>query len=202
MIQWYKNLPAKEGVARDPGSIPGSGRYPGEGNGNSLQHSCLENLMERGTCLATAHRVSESEQLNTHTQLDMMKPKVMTNDTGWLYTTNLLSLIESTVDPWTTDSYRGLLICEFFFNSKYCGITQSVIGWIQGYRRTMDMEDQLEIICRFPLYGGPASLSLVIQGSIVHVTHVGSSKENECATYWVSEWSHSVVSNSLWPHGL
>ena len=38
--------------------------------------------MERGTCLATAHRVSESEQLNTHTQLDMMKPKVMTNDTG------------------------------------------------------------------------------------------------------------------------
>ena len=82
MIQWYKNLPAKEGVARDPGSIPGSGRYPGEGNGNSLQHSCLENLMERGTCLATAHRVSESEQLNTHTQLDMMKPKVMTNDTG------------------------------------------------------------------------------------------------------------------------
>ena len=32
----------------DPGSIPGSGRSPGEGNGNPLQHSCLENPMDRG----------------------------------------------------------------------------------------------------------------------------------------------------------
>ena len=32
--------------AGDPGSIPGSGRYPGEGNGNPLQYSCLENPME------------------------------------------------------------------------------------------------------------------------------------------------------------
>ena len=34
--------------AGDPGSIPGSGRSPGEGNGNPLQHSCLENPMDRG----------------------------------------------------------------------------------------------------------------------------------------------------------
>ena len=34
--------------AGDPGSIPGSGRYPGEGNGNPLQYSCLENPMDRG----------------------------------------------------------------------------------------------------------------------------------------------------------
>ena len=34
--------------AGDPGSIPGSGRSPGEGNGNPLQHSCLENLMDGG----------------------------------------------------------------------------------------------------------------------------------------------------------
>ena len=34
--------------AGDPGSIPGSGRAPGEGNGNPLQHSCLENPMDRG----------------------------------------------------------------------------------------------------------------------------------------------------------
>ena len=32
----------------DPGSIPGSGRFPGEGNGNPLQYSCLENLMDGG----------------------------------------------------------------------------------------------------------------------------------------------------------
>ena len=34
--------------AGDPGSIPGQGRFPGEGNGNPLQYSCLENPMDRG----------------------------------------------------------------------------------------------------------------------------------------------------------
>ena len=34
--------------AGDPGSIPGSGRFPGEGNGNPLQYSCLENSMDGG----------------------------------------------------------------------------------------------------------------------------------------------------------
>ena len=36
--------------AGDMGSIPGSGRSPGEGNGNPLQYSCLRNLMDRGAC--------------------------------------------------------------------------------------------------------------------------------------------------------
>ena len=40
-----KNLPAEEG---DVGLIPGLGRSPGEGNGNPLQYSCLENPMDRG----------------------------------------------------------------------------------------------------------------------------------------------------------
>ena len=41
-----KNPPAN---AEDVGSIPGSGRSPGGGNGNSLQYSCLENTMDGGT---------------------------------------------------------------------------------------------------------------------------------------------------------
>ena len=45
---------------RDPSSIPGSGRYPGEGNGNTLQYSCLENPMDGGTWQATVHGVSMS----------------------------------------------------------------------------------------------------------------------------------------------
>ena len=45
----------------DPGSIPGSGRSPGEGNGYPLQHSCLENFMDRGAWWATVRRVAESE---------------------------------------------------------------------------------------------------------------------------------------------
>ena len=43
-----KNPPANAGDARDRGSIPGSGRSHGEGNGNPLQYSCLENPMDRG----------------------------------------------------------------------------------------------------------------------------------------------------------
>ena len=53
-----KNLPAEAGDARDLGLIPGSGRSPGEGNGNPLQYSCLENSMERGAWQATVYRVA------------------------------------------------------------------------------------------------------------------------------------------------
>ena len=41
--------------ARDPGSIPGLGRSPGEGNGDPLQYSCLENSMDRGAWRATVY---------------------------------------------------------------------------------------------------------------------------------------------------
>jgi len=41
--------------AGDPGSVPGSDRSPGEGNGNPLEYSCLENSMDRGIWQATVH---------------------------------------------------------------------------------------------------------------------------------------------------
>ena len=55
-----KNLPANAGDTRDRGSIPGSGRSPGGGRGNSLQYSCLENLMDRGVWRATVRGVTKS----------------------------------------------------------------------------------------------------------------------------------------------
>ena len=58
--------------AGDLGLIPGSGRFPGEGNGNPLQYSCLENPMDRGTWWATVHGVAESgrtEATHTHSVL-------------------------------------------------------------------------------------------------------------------------------------
>ena len=47
--------------AGDLGSIPGSGKSPREGNGNSLQYSCLENSMDRVAWRATVHGVSKSQ---------------------------------------------------------------------------------------------------------------------------------------------
>ena len=52
-----KNLPAN---ARAAGSVPGSGRSPGGGNGNPLQYFCLGNSMDRGAWQATVHRVTKS----------------------------------------------------------------------------------------------------------------------------------------------
>ena len=56
-----RNLPASAGDAGDMGSIPGSGRSPGGGNGNPLQYSCCENLMDRGAWKAIVHRVPKSQ---------------------------------------------------------------------------------------------------------------------------------------------
>ena len=53
-----KNLPARAG---DMGLIPGLGRSPGGGDSNPLQHSCLENPMDRGAWQATVHGVTESD---------------------------------------------------------------------------------------------------------------------------------------------
>ena len=51
---------ANAGDVRDTDSILGSGRPPGEGNGNPLQYSCLENLMDREAWWAIVHRVVKS----------------------------------------------------------------------------------------------------------------------------------------------
>ena len=55
-----ENPQADAGEARDTGSIPESGRSSGEGNGNPLQYSCLENLTGRGAWQATAQGVAKS----------------------------------------------------------------------------------------------------------------------------------------------
>ena len=54
-----KNLPANIGDTGDVGSIPGLDRFPGEGNGNPLQYSCLENPVDRGGWWATVHGVAK-----------------------------------------------------------------------------------------------------------------------------------------------
>ena len=55
-----KNPPASAGDLKDVGSIPELGRCPGEGYGNPLQYTCLENPMDRGGWQATVRRVAKS----------------------------------------------------------------------------------------------------------------------------------------------
>ena len=57
MAQLVKHLPAMW----DPGLIPGMGRSPGEGNGNPVQYSCLENSMDGGAWWATVHGVTKGQ---------------------------------------------------------------------------------------------------------------------------------------------
>ena len=52
--------------AGDPASVPGSGRSPGEGNGNPLQYFCLENSMDRGTWESIVHGVGKESAMTEH----------------------------------------------------------------------------------------------------------------------------------------
>ena len=58
-----KNPPVSARNIRDTGSIPGLGRSPGEGHGNPLQYSCLEDPMDRGAWQATVHSVTELDTI-------------------------------------------------------------------------------------------------------------------------------------------
>ena len=60
LMLMIKNPPPNAGDLRDTGSIPGSGRSPGERNGNPLQYSCLENPMDGGAWWAIIHGVAKS----------------------------------------------------------------------------------------------------------------------------------------------
>ena len=68
-----KYLPANSG---DAGSIPELGRFPGGGNGNPLQHSCLGNCMDRGAWWATIHgshkELDITEQLSMHVIFEIL----------------------------------------------------------------------------------------------------------------------------------
>ena len=61
-----KNPPADAGDARDVCSIPGSGRPPGEGNGNPLQYSCLGNPLDRGAWLGPQKESETTQWLNSN----------------------------------------------------------------------------------------------------------------------------------------
>ena len=71
-----KDPPPNVEEIRDMGSIPGSGRSPGDGHGNPLQCSCLENPMDRRAWWAIIHRVTESDMTEAAEHACMHPPTV------------------------------------------------------------------------------------------------------------------------------
>ena len=80
-----KNLPANAGDIRDEGSVPQLGRSPGEGNGNPLQYSCLENPMNRGAWWNTACGMAERDATERPT-LSLSLSRVRLFATPWTVT--------------------------------------------------------------------------------------------------------------------
>ena len=94
-----KNPTAKAEDIRDAGSVPGSGRSPGEGNSNPLLSSCLENSMDRGGWWATAHRVAKSwmqlKWLSTHART---QSSFTHNKQVQAYLRDILDLVSNTTE--------------------------------------------------------------------------------------------------------
>ena len=80
LAQTVKNLPTNAG---DLGSIPGLERSPGEGNGNPLQYSCLENFMDRGAWWATRSPWDRKES-DTTEQLSLTTYKIQPESNSFL----------------------------------------------------------------------------------------------------------------------
>ena len=103
VVLLVKNPLANAGDARDVGLIPGSGRSPGEGNGNPLQYSCLENPMNREAWQATVHMVAELDMTEHLNRIDEFFQKIL-ND-----------VIFSSI-------FGGLKNVFFFFNDLFCAL--------------------------------------------------------------------------------
>ena len=80
--------------AGDLGSIPGLGRSPGEGNGNPLQYSCLENPMDGGAWWATVHGIAKSQtRPSDFTPLHSLEKKILLKEIRQLSFMRLSHLI-------------------------------------------------------------------------------------------------------------
>ena len=132
-----KNWPAMW----DLGWIPGLGRSPGEGNGNPLKYSCLENSMDRGTLQATVHGVTKSHATNTFTFHMLYTIPGNTDSEYWTITPRRnigLSSCEPLVTTFlSTDQHITCLLC-FCLNTSYLsysGDSESPMlsSWQQHY---------------------------------------------------------------------
>ena len=78
-----KSPPTNAGVSRDGSSTPGSGRYPGVGNGNTLQYSCPENSMNREAWWATVNGITELDTIRHITPIYQQSSKTQQWPRDW-----------------------------------------------------------------------------------------------------------------------
>ena len=103
-----KNQTANVGDVRDAGSVPGLGRSPGGGHGNPLQHSCLENPMDRGAWRATVHRVAKSQTQPFGCAKHSLQRTEAEDMEGTTWTgIDALPLPQTCRSPWNFDVFSG-----------------------------------------------------------------------------------------------
>ena len=91
----------------DLGSVPGSGKSPGEGNGNPLQYSCLENPTDRGAQRATVHRITKNQtKTEQPTLICIKKNKIGSFVEMWM---DLETVIQSEVSQKKRNKYCVLM---------------------------------------------------------------------------------------------
>ena len=103
--------------AGDPGSIPGLGRSPGEGNGYPLQYSCLENSMDGGAWWATVHGVAKS-------WIRLSDFSLFLSCSYWLFLSSFMK------DVFISSIFTCLLITELkeFFLCSECQFFVKILG--------------------------------------------------------------------------
>ena len=109
-----KTPPVNAGHVTDLGSIPGSGRFPGEGNGNPLQYSCLENPRDGGTWWAAVYGV-------THSRTRLKRQHIWPLSRVWL---DCPWVFQARILEWITISFsRRSSWCQASFQPRYwtCG---------------------------------------------------------------------------------
>ena len=115
-----KNLRANAGATEDVGSIPGSRRFPGVGNGSSLQYFCLKSFMDRGAWWATFHGIAKSRTWLS-SQSHTVRPMTMTSSCKRKSFLMMLWLGKSELDWGTSGSFPSVVFLYLFFslNSKF-----------------------------------------------------------------------------------
>ena len=200
MALTVKNLPASAGDVRDIGSIPGSGRSPGEGNSNPLQYSCLENSMDQGAQWATVHGVAKCwtwlKQLGTHVHLMRFSLQSQIFKTPSWPQPNILN--------------RALYSASHDFPDGPAVKTLQVFPGGPVIKTALPVQGSWV----WSLFGELRSHMLYGMAKKIILSHVLTFSQTNCGVAFslilltllssslVNQWSYSVVSDSLRSHGL